>query len=84
MQTEIETIEEEAATPEREKKNYEELFGSKKFLVCNPEKKNVPQQVNEDLKPTVSCLISSNTIKEESERSDPAIPDNLNIGESMV
>jgi len=58
MQSEIETIEEEVATPEREKKNYKELFGSKKFLVYNPEKNKASLQVNQDLKPTVSCLIS--------------------------
>ena len=58
MQTEIETIEEEEPTPERVKKHYTELFGSKKFLVINPDKKEVSLQVNQDLSPTFSCLIS--------------------------
>ena len=40
--------------------------------------------MNQDSKPTASCLISSNTIKEESEISDPTIPDNLDIGESIM
>jgi hypothetical protein len=39
--------------------------------------------VGQDSKPTVSGLISSNTIQEESEISDPTIPDNLDIGESI-